>query len=530
MKRLIITTIILLAATVGVTIVYFKNLNRSGSRTRETMLTIPDNAALILEINNDKGFYEIFNDSQLFTSVIGKQTIADLDTLRKQLLLSPQLEQFFDEQSIFISLHPLKNNTVELLLTTAANAKFKAEEFEELVKIKGKGLLITPLNLGGKKGYTIYSSLLKKRFYLLGREDGIFSGSFSMDLVTRAAQYNSKNHSQAFVLLPDQQNNNSLANLYVNYSQLTPLFEQLFKNKNTDIFRCFKTLPALAALSLNFKSDALMFNGFSQIKTDAPMGYLSLFAGQQPVINQLKNIFPSTTAYSISFAVSNPQQFTNELSAYLNKAGLQHEKDSIFNRVKTETGINFSAEFNKLLGNEFAVVTTRYQEKLGIITLKDGSKIKPILYNAATMSTDNMGRLNYNKLPYFLLGDAFSIFGHPWFMVIDNYLILANTETELNSYNESYINHKFQSKLQQYNRFDNLLAQRSNVTWYINIKNAQPIIKNDLQENFYKPYENNKPGWKDFYAASYQLVASNKKFYTGFCMQLNRVDSVKLEN
>ncbi len=529
MKRLIITTIILLAATVGVTVIYFNNLNRTGPRTRETMLTIPDNAALILEINNDKGFYEIFNNSQLFTSFIGKQTIADLNTLRKQLLQSPQLEQFFDEQNIFISLHPLKNNTVELLLTAAANSKFKTEDFDELVKEKGKGLLITPLNLGGKKGYTIYSNIIKKRFYLLGREDGIFSGSFSMDLTAQAAQYNSQKHKQAFVLLPDQQNNNSLANLYVNYSQLSPLFEKLFKNNNTDIFKCFKTMPALAALSLNFKSDALMFNGFSQIQSDAPMGYLSLFGGQQPIANQLKDIFPSTTAYSISFAVSSAQQFKNDLSAYFDKAGLQHERDSIFNRVKIETGTNFLNEFNKLLGNEFAVVTTRYQEKLGIIALKDGSKLKPVLYNAATMSTDNVGRLNYNKLPYFLIGDAFSIFGHPWFMVIDNYLVLANTETELKSYSDMYINRKFQSKLQQYNRFDNLMAQRSNVTWYINIKNAQPILKNDLHENFYTAFENNKPGWKDFYAASYQLITSGKKFYTAFCMQLNAADSVKLK-
>ncbi len=362
---------------------------------------------------------------------------------------------------------------------------------------------------------------------MLGREDGIFSGSFSKDLAIQTAQYDSKKNKQAFVLMPNQQSNNSLANLYLNYSQLQPLFEQLFKNNNTDIFKAFKTLPALSALSLNFKSDALMFNGFSQIQSDIPMGYLSLFAGQQPVVNQLKDIFPSTTAYSISFAVSDAHQFKSELSSYLFKAGLQHQKDSIFYKVKTETGINFINEFNNLLGNEFAVITTRYQEKIGIISLKDGSKLKPILYNAATMSTDNIGRLNYNKLPYFLLGDAFSVFNHPWFMVIDNYLVLANSKTELNSYNDSYTNRKFQSKLQQYNRFDNLLAQRSNITWCINLKNAQPLLKNNLHENFYRSFENS-PGWKDFYAASYQLIAANKKFYTGFCMQLNQPDSVKI--
>ncbi len=108
MKRLIITTIILLIAAVAVTAVYFKNLNPQGQYTSRVMHTIPGNAALIFEFTNDAGFYDIFNDNRLFTSIAGKQTIADLDTLRKQLLLNPQLERFFSGQNIFISLHPLK--------------------------------------------------------------------------------------------------------------------------------------------------------------------------------------------------------------------------------------------------------------------------------------------------------------------------------------------------------------------------------------------------------------------------------------
>jgi hypothetical protein len=34
-------------------------------------------------------------------------------------------------------------------------------------------------------------------------------------------------------------------------------------------------------------------------------------------------------------------------------------------------------EFAHLLGNEFAVVTTRYQEKYAIVAVKDGSKLLP---------------------------------------------------------------------------------------------------------------------------------------------------------
>jgi hypothetical protein len=65
MRKLVITTIILLIATVCITVVYFKNLNPPGSHTSQVMSTIPDNAAVIFEFNNEKSFYDIFSGDTL---------------------------------------------------------------------------------------------------------------------------------------------------------------------------------------------------------------------------------------------------------------------------------------------------------------------------------------------------------------------------------------------------------------------------------------------------------------------------------
>jgi uncharacterized membrane protein len=94
MRRLIITTIILFIAVIAITVVYFKNLTTPGLHTSETMATIPDNAALVFEFNNDDGFYDIFTGNKLFAAVIGKDQITELDTLRKQFLVSPSLNVF----------------------------------------------------------------------------------------------------------------------------------------------------------------------------------------------------------------------------------------------------------------------------------------------------------------------------------------------------------------------------------------------------------------------------------------------------
>jgi len=525
MRRLIISTVILLAAVVAVTIVYFNNLRPQGQHTSQVMHTIPPTAAFIIEFTNDAGFYDIFKDNQLFTNLIGQPASSDLSLVRKEIFTNPSLAHFFSNQNVFISLHPLKDNNVDLLITTSASPDFNTIALDELTKQKTGSLVISPTVIEGKKGYTFYSGTLKKRFYLIRHEGDIFSGSFSKDLVIQSAHLDPRKELVPFVLIPDQQTTNSLMNVYINYSQLNPLFQQLFTNKNTEIFKSFRLFSGLSALTLNYKSSAIMFSGLTTRPAHVPQAYLDLFINQQPVTNQLKEIFPSTTAYSISFAVSDPQKFKSDLSDWQTKANMQHEKDSLFKKIKAETGVNLISEFNRLLANEFAVVTTRYQEKLAIVAIKNGSDLRPMLNNVSTAVRENVGLLNYNKVPAFLLGDAFNVFRKPYYMILDNYLIMANSVNELNSYLDSYNNHKFLDKLSDYKQFDNLLTEKCNVSWFINFKNTENELKRDMATGFYIPLQDNNPGWKNFYAASLQLTSSGKQFYTDFCMNLNQPDT-----
>jgi hypothetical protein len=280
-------------------------------------------------------------------------------------------------------------------------------------------------------------------------------------------------------------------------------------------------LPAFGALSLNYKSDALMFNGTTQLQDNPTDSYLKLFSNQQPVINRLKNIFPSTTAYSTNFAISDPVRFEADLAARHDQIDFKAEKATVIDKVKAGTGIRLEKEFTPLLSNEFAIITTRYHEKIAIIEVKDGSRMRTLLINLSTMNTDNTGQLNYEKLPQILLGDAFNIFKRPYFKVMDNYLVLTNSMSELTSYDDSYTNRKFLNKTEGYNQFDALLAERTNISFFIQFKNTQQLFKQDMKQAFQNAFENNTPGWKNFYGATWQFTSSDKNFYTNFCMRLS---------
>lgn len=529
MKRLIFATVILLSAAVLVTVFYFKSLDNTTQHTSLVLRTIPNDASLIFEFNNEKGFYDIFTDNKLFTAVVGEEKMAELAELRKLVLLNPLFEPYLGSQNIFISLHPQKGNDIDFLLTTSISKEFEFELFEQGLKQQHSGVVINTATLGGKPGYTIYLNDLKKRLYLIETDDHTLSASFSKDLMEACARYDYKKEKEAFVLLSDKQNSTSLANLYINYQALSPLFEQLFLNKNVDIFKSFRQMPAFAALSLNYKSDALMFNGITQLQNGVIGGYLNIFSKQQPVVNQLKEIFPSTTAYSTSFSITDPGGFEADLANWQATGDFNTEKTATLKKIKSEAGVDVKTGFTRLLGNEFAMITTRYQEKIAIVKVKDGSKMRTLLVNISKMTSDNTGQFNYDKVPQILLGDAFSILKKPYFKVIDNYLVLTNSSSELASYDDSYANHKFINKTEGFSAFNELLSERSNVSFFIQFKNALPLFKEQMKPSFYEAFENMAPGWKDFYGASWQFTASEKNYYTNFGIKLLN-DTAALKN
>ncbi|MBE9583034.1 hypothetical protein IM792_01095 [Mucilaginibacter sp. JRF] len=512
MKRIIFITVILLVACGYITVAYFKNLNPPGQHISQVMRSIPANAAMVFEFPNDRSFYEIFKNNKLLAAVSGKENLDELDTLRTALAAYTNSEGLFNGQHIFVSVHPSDTGT-SLLLTAVAPKGFNLNSFKQVEK-SGK-LLLSPYNVGKHKGYAIYIKDIKKRFYILSKGHNIFSGSFSKDLMQTAANYEAERTDYA--LSPAQQNNNSLANLYVNYQQFNPLLKSYFTNINNlpaDLYGFAST----AILSLNYKSDALMFNGTSTLIPGGKHSYLNVFINQKPVDNHLKNILPSTTAYYSSFALSNTQQFFTDLDKWQQNTGISKKESTLYANIKNETGVNIKQAFNGLASNEFAVLTTRFQEKLAIVALKDGSKLLPHFMNISSGMSDNSGRLNYDRLMYYLLGDAFGSFRKPFFMIVDNYLILANTYKEVESYYESYMNRKFLAKADDYTSFDNLMTQRSNICYFVHSKNARYVFRRDMRKETYKSFNENEPGWQDVYGASYQLTAAQNSFYTNFCI------------
>ena len=529
MRHPAISTIALFIIALAMAVLYFKHLNPPGQQAGKVLQSIPRDAALVFEFKNDTAVYDIFKNSTIFSNLMGAEKTNELNLLRYKLLHSTALNNALNGQSIFISVHPRPHaNRLEFLLTVYSHDDLRDAIYDLTKQGVAEGIQVNTVLFNRQSGFAITLNSIGKTFYLLPNEDGILSGSFDKELVIACANNQHSQQPAVFTPLPDQQSANSIANLYVNYLQLSPLFDELFANKNNELFRDLCSLPATASLTLNYKPDAIMFSGTSNINPDMPTGYLHIFTRQQPAVNKLKAMFPASTAYSINFAVSEPGKFETDLANWQTQSGAATEKKLLFDRIKRETGVEPYQSFKNMLGNEFAIITTRYQEKLAIVQLKNGMKFKPYMVNMSTMLNEDAGQLNYDKLPYYLLGDAFGIFRRPYFIIVDNYMLICASQTGLMEYYRNYTAGNLLNKSEDFTRFDDLQNTQSNISFFVNFKNAAGLFKADLKPEFAKVFETDGEGWTNYYAASLQFTSAENNFYTNFYMRLNTRDTVSL--
>lgn len=519
MRKIILITVFLFVAAVTVTIFYFSKIKLSGQNTTSVINQIPQDAALVFEFKNDPEFYDLFKDNTLLTSFIGQKKANELQYLHSNLLKQPGLNAAFSNQSIFISLHPAINSgSIDMLLTTNADRIIDLQKSLEAFAVQTNAA-IEPEILGNKTLQKITIPAIGEVLYVTNNAN-VLAASFSRDLLLKFMDERQENKVSNLTQLSDQQNKNSIADLYVNYQQFPVLFKQLFRTQPDDFFRFLNNFPASAALSLNYKSDALLFNGYTQ--TEPTAAYLTVFLKQQPIKSAIKEVYPINTASAISFAYSQPAVFLKALDVWQKQTHQELKAKALFNQIRKETGVAIQTAFRNQLEKEFAVITTSENEKIGIIRVKNGSELEPFLRNISLNPDSNQNRFKYQNLPYYLLGEPFLHFKQPYFVLIDNYLLLSNSQNGLDRYLENYHNQHFLSQDEQYYAFDALLAEQSNVSFFIHLPHAFPVINNLLQREFTKSFNAKNFGWKNYYAAALQFTASDNKFYTNFYLQQNK--------
>jgi hypothetical protein len=517
MNKIIVTISILLVAVFSVAYLYFSNLS-VGSKTNDKALSlIPESAGLIFSFKNDKAYYEIFKDYKLFDAILGSKNKEELSAVKQYLLDYSNLRLISSGQNIFLSFHPQKSDSIAFLWTIPLIKEVDNDDLMQYLNqnkgtsakwIDGNGVQIAEINL--KK--------IKKLFYLYVNK-GIASGSFSKDLLLQITNTTVPKISAGFITEINSgglKNENSPANIFINRESSKEFISSFFRQKNPGgNFNLLNNLSGFTTLNMNYKSDALMFNGITTTDTSKP-AYLNLFLHQKAAKNPVTKIVPENTAYFIAYGLSDYRRFARDLKAFHKKRNELAKLDNQISLITKETGIHPNRDIQKYWGNEFITFQLSNGEKLGAVKLTNGRQMQFFLQPLSSEYSESIWRMNYSGLFYNYFGDPFKLFDAPFYTIIDNYLIMSNSPGSVQNFLSSYSLGRQLYKTPKFEEFNRLVADQSNILVFIHVKNSGDNINSLLKSSYAKTIKSSDYGFKDFYGLSYQLSSDGDHFFTNF--------------
>ncbi|MHB1177007.1 MAG: hypothetical protein ACYCZO_01600 [Daejeonella sp.] len=530
MKIILGITGILLLAVFSVAYLYFSNLTANSRNNDKTLAGIPSDASAIFQFSNDKSLYEIFKDYTVFDAIAGSEKREQLSWLKELLLNNEEFYSRTRGQKVFLSFHPSETGNIAFLCLMPLNGGVKLSDAELVLKKQpGNKVLITEAL--GFSLLAVQSDRVPETFYV-GIANGIARGSFSKELLLKSLDDNSKKINPEFVeevnnsILKDQ---NDLANLFIDHS--SPGFLNYFFKLNPDgNFSLFNRFSAHASLNMNYKSDALMFNGTTRI-TAKKNGYIGLFLEQRPVKNTIKRIVPDNLSNSVSYGLSDYALFHHDLKNLFKQ---RHELTKLNEQIKvitTETGIDPDRDIKKLWGNEFSALQLSTFENLAIIRITNGRQLSFFLEPISSRYSDVVRKLNYANLFYYYFGDPLKKFARPFYTITDNMVIISNSPATVQRFLNDYNSGRLLYRKEAFTQFDQLIADQSNISFLMHFGNSGSLIKSLLKNRYSDIFTSNEYGLKNFYGLSYQLTGNKDHFFTNFYMGYKnavtgRVDSL----
>lgn len=523
MRNIIILCTILLVVIAILAARYFTALAGKDDNITKVLSYIPADAALVLQFDNDESFYEIFKDYPVFDEIIGKSRKAEISNLKK-LLGQPALSELTSDKKIFLSFHP-SQDSVEFLFSMNIDRDYSADDLKEAIS-EGANILIKPLY---NKVYTLQSDELEKLVYVF-LEPGTAIASFSEILIKRCINKEEAHLSNEFIEeinKTSSRNQNSPVNLFVNHQTMLPFLMHFFAGKANGNLALLSNLKGISSLSMNFKSDALMFNGISTTDTLTP-GYLNIFLHQKSVPNTIKKILPENTSNFLAFGLSDVNRFHHDLKLYFEKGGELQKLENQRQLIQSGSGVDIDRDIKPLLDKEFASIENSYGEEFAIIKVRNGRDMNFKLQLLSRPINETISQLNYNHIFHYYFGEPLKKFPRPYFAVADNNLIIANTPGIITNFLIGYQNERFLSNTENFKKYDQLVANRSNILFFVNIKRAGRLVRSNLKPRYARAFAAEESGLKNFYGLSYQWSSEGDHFFSNFYLSHNSSDSIAL--
>ena len=510
MKRILVLIIVLLTAIVSMAYLYFAGLNADKKNNDYALYSAAVNSAFIFAFQNDKSVLDILGGKSLLKDLIGEEKSAELQSLHTFLLGKPALSQLTDKQNIYIGLVPGNDKTVDFLYTT------------EISTGANKTLLLSALKSSGVDCRDTLKNMIRldlpdsSTFFLAIRDQVVFLSS-TFTAIEHALLKNPEKSSKfaEYILSSSRLSKSSLAEIYINYQMLPELLKTAIPGKLNGELGVFNDKDAYAALVYNYSTEKILFNGATKINDTK--SYFQLYATFEPQKVTISNILPKNTASYTAYTISNYQQWRKGLDQWFKDRNETSKTIALRQDISNKYRLDPEQVLPKYFKNQLVTFQLSTGEKLAAIDLSNGEKLAQLLIDLSVPYNEDIKVFKDSELLYSYFGEPLRNFKRPFYVIIDNYLVVANNASTLQSFLNSYKRDDLLMNDAEYVRSVNQLPNSSAITFYLDLNNVQNILLRNVYLPYYK-HLRNKNGLGSYSSFICQLSGEGDKFQTNILL------------
>lgn len=503
MKKIIIFIVALLVGIAFMAYLYFSNLGLENNAKDLALQSATNNAALVFSFRNDKSFYEIIEAQDLLQQVLGEEKTILLKDLKKEFIDNSVINDYINDQNIYVSLLPDTNKTINFLITVQIQPGVDLKKLNGFIK-SSKNISVVKAN--------IFSITLRDSVQTYAHlNNRVITISTSLKLINNAAIRLSENPFTAYIKENNGTMKSALAQVYINFNQSPPLLKNILARNISGNLTVFNQQNSFASLSYNFSKERILFNGNTTLKNN--LNYLKLFESSGAQNLTIQNILPDQTANYMIYAVDDYASFNLKFTEFLTGTKELAKTQNAIKQVKAEYRTDLNSIFPTYSKNQWVTFQLATAEKLAAVALTNGEKVKQLLIDISTDYSDDIKVFKSSNILYSYYGDPFRNFSKPFYTIIDNFLVVANHASTLQSFLNNYRNNKLLIESAEYRDAMNQIATTSNVSYYINLKKSSNIFRDEILSKYYLHLRADS-GLKSFDTFCYQMISDKNKFIT----------------
>ncbi|WP_316796951.1 hypothetical protein [Pedobacter agri] len=503
MKKIIILAIALFFGIAGMAYLYFSKLGNEKNAKDLALQSATNNAAIVFSFQNDKGFYEIISAQNLIQQVLGEEKTILLTQLKDIVINDNMLNKYIKDQNIYISVLPDSNKTLNFLITVQLNAEEDLNKFNQVIKLNK--------NIATVKNDLYNVKLNDSTSAYANIKDRVITLSTSLKLINDAAVRLAENPFTNYIKENNTVSKSALAQVYINFNQIPLLLKNILAGNINGNIEVLNKQNGFASLAYNFSKERILFNGNTMLKSDE--NYLKLFETSVAQATNIQNIFPDQTANYVIYAFDDYKTWFKAFNELQTKINQFSQAERTISTIKNDFRTDLNSIFPVYTKNQFATFQLNTNEKLGAIQLTNGEKVKQLLFDVSTDYSDEIKVFKSSNILSVYFGDAFKNFSKPFYVIIDNYLIVANNASTVASFLNSYKNNKLMIQNPVYLDAMNQISTTSNISYYVNLQKSKDILRDNISSKYYKHLLADS-GLKTFDTFCYQMIADKNKFIT----------------